>query len=119
MTARWMAGRRARKLAARRRGTKMTDQTTFTLTLDPDLRDRFVAEADATMRHADDVLREFMRDFVERRRAAGGDETEAEIARAVREADDPSADFVEDDTVGDDWLRQRAALVHRIRNGAA
>ena len=92
----------------------MTDETTFTLTLDPDLRDRFVAEADATMRHADDVLREFMRDFVERRRAARGDETEAEIAQAVREADDLATQRVPHRDARARLERQRDAILSRV-----
>jgi len=97
----------------------MTDETTFTLTLDPDLRDRFVAEADATLRHADDVLRDLMREFVARRHTARNAEVAAEIARAMQEADDPSANFVSDDEVGADWLQQRAAIMHRTETDAA
>ena len=108
-----MAGSRKRKLAARRRGTTMTDETTFTLTLDPDLRDRFVAEADATLRHADDVLRELMRDFVERRRAARDTEIEAEIARAVREADDPGTRRVPHREARARLEQQRDAILSR------
>jgi hypothetical protein len=45
-----MADGWARKIPVRRPESTMTDETTFTLTLDPDRRDRFVAEADATPR---------------------------------------------------------------------
>lgn len=40
----------------------------FTMKLEPDLRAEFMAEAEAAHRPASQVLRELMRDFVERQR---------------------------------------------------
>ena len=88
----------------------MTDAATLTLTLDPDLLDSFVAEADAAMRPADDVLRDLVRDFVDRRRSA----RDAEIDQALREADDPRTVFVSDEEVEAEWLRERAQLLRQI-----
>ena len=88
----------------------MTDAATLTLTLDPDLLDSFVAEADAAMRPADDVLRDLVRDFVDRRRSA----RDAEIDRALREADDPRTVFVSDEEVEAEWMRERAQLLRQI-----
>ena len=93
----------------------MADDPTLTLTLDPDLLDSFVAEADAAMRPADDVLRDLVRAFVERQHASRG----AEIDRALREADDPDTVFVSHEEVEADWLRQREALVRHIGDDAA
>lgn len=42
----------------------------FTMKLEPELRDRFMAEAEASHRPASQVLRELMREFVERQRQA-------------------------------------------------
>ena len=88
----------------------MADAATLTLTLDPDLLDSFVAEADAAMRPADDVLRDLVRDFVDRRRSA----RDAEIDRALREADDPRTVFVSDEEVEAEWMRERAQLLRQI-----
>ncbi len=97
----------------------MTDDATLTLTLDAALRDRFVAEADAALRPAEDVLRDLVRDFVARRDAARDAEIRAEIEQALREADDPDARFIGDDDVAADWLRQRAELLQRVGRGPA
>jgi predicted transcriptional regulator len=93
----------------------MADAATLILTLDPDLLDRFVAEADAAMRPADDVLRDLVRDFVDGRRSS----RDAEIERALREADDPRTAFVSDEEVEAEWLRERAHLLRRIDDDAA
>lgn len=93
----------------------MTDAATLTLTLDPDLLDSFVAEADAAMRPADDVLRDLVRDFVRARRSA----RDAEIDHALREADDPRTAFVSDEEVEAEWSRERAHLLRQIDDDAA
>lgn len=41
----------------------------FTMKLEPELRDEFMAEAEACHRPASQVVREFMRSFVEQQRA--------------------------------------------------
>lgn len=46
----------------------MTKAAVFTMKLEPGLRDEFMAEAEAAHRPASQVLRELMRDFVERQR---------------------------------------------------
>ncbi len=92
----------------------MTDEATFTLTLDAELRDRFIAEADAALRPVEDLMRDLMRDFVERRHAARDAEIRAEIQQALREADDPNSEFVSDEEVSADWLEHRDILLRRI-----
>lgn len=42
----------------------------FTMKLEPELRDAFMAEAEAIHRPASQVLRELMREFIERQRQA-------------------------------------------------
>ena len=48
----------------------MSKEAVFTMKLEPELRDQFMAEAKASHRPASQVLRELMREFVERQRQA-------------------------------------------------
>ena len=48
----------------------MPKQAVFTMKLEPELRDEFMAEAEAVHRPASQVLRELMREFVQRQREA-------------------------------------------------
>lgn len=48
----------------------MAKDTVFTMKLEPELRAEFMAEAEAAHRPASQVLRELMREFVQRQRAA-------------------------------------------------
>jgi len=46
----------------------MPKEAVFTMKLEAELRDAFMAEAEATHRPASQVMRELMREFVQRRR---------------------------------------------------
>lgn len=48
----------------------MSKEAVFTMKLEPELRDEFMAEAEAAHRPASQVLRELMREFVQRQREA-------------------------------------------------
>ncbi len=48
----------------------MSKQAVFTMKLEPELRDDFIAEAEAVHRPASQVVRELMRDFIRRQREA-------------------------------------------------
>lgn len=48
----------------------MTKEAVFTMKLEPELRAQFMAEAEAAHRPASQVLRELMREFVQRQRQA-------------------------------------------------
>ena len=48
----------------------MSKEAVFTMKLEPELRDQFMAEAAASHRPASQVLRELMREFIERQRQA-------------------------------------------------
>ena len=48
----------------------MAKEAVFTMKLEPELRDEFMAEAEAAHRPASQVLRELMREFVQRQREA-------------------------------------------------
>jgi hypothetical protein len=66
----------------------MPKEAVFTIKLEADLRDAFMAEAAATHRPASQLVREFMRDFVQHQREAR--EHDAWFRAKVQEAlDDP------------------------------
>ena len=48
----------------------MPKEAVFTMKLEPELRDEFMAEAEASHRPASQVVRELMREFVQRQREA-------------------------------------------------
>lgn len=48
----------------------MSKEAVFTMKLEPELRAEFIAEAEAVHRPASQVLRELMREFVQRQREA-------------------------------------------------
>ena len=48
----------------------MSKEAVFTMKLEPELRAQFMAEAEAAHRPASQVMRELMREFVERQRLA-------------------------------------------------
>lgn len=48
----------------------MTKEAVFTMKLEPELRADFMAEAEAARRPASQILRELMREFVQRQREA-------------------------------------------------
>jgi len=48
----------------------MPEQARLTLTVDTDLRDDFLAEAETAQREAADLIQELMRDFIERQKEA-------------------------------------------------
>ncbi len=48
----------------------MSKQAVFTMKLEPELRAEFMAEAEASHRPASQILRELMREFVQRQRQA-------------------------------------------------
>lgn len=48
----------------------MSKEAVFTMKLEPELRDQFMAEAEAAHRPASQIVRELMREFVQRQREA-------------------------------------------------
>ena len=53
----------------------MSKEAVFTMKLEPELRDAFMAEAQASHRPASQVVRELMREFVDRQQKARHYET--------------------------------------------
>ncbi len=98
----------------------MPKEAVFTVKLEAELRDAFMAEAAATHRPASQLVREFMRDFVQRRREAR--EHDAWFRAKVKEAIDDSRPAIPHDAV----MEETRAIVDRIvgatktrRRGAA
>jgi hypothetical protein len=87
----------------------------FTLKLEADLRDQFMAEAVAAHRPASQLVRELMRDFVKRQRDAREHDAwfRAEVEQSMREADDPKVKRISHEEVASRWRRQPAALLRR------
>jgi predicted transcriptional regulator len=81
----------------------MPKEAVFTMKLEPELRDEFMAEAEASHRPASQIVRELMREFVQRQREAREyDEflrSKVELARLsirsgrVRSNEEVEADF--------------------------
>ena len=69
----------------------MPKEAVFTMKLEPELRDEFMAEADAAHRPASQVVRELMREFVQRQREARTYDAflrrKADVARSSMRAD--------------------------------
>lgn len=101
----------------------MAKEAVFTFKLEADLRDAFMAEAEAVHRPASQLVREFIRDFVKRQQ----EEREydewfrADTEQALREADDPNTKWLTHEEVKERMRIQRASLVARIeaRDAAA
>lgn len=93
----------------------MPKEAVFTLKLEPELRDQFMAAAEATHRPASQLVREFMRDFIRRQDEAREHDAwfRAQVEQAMREADDPAIERLPHENVGTAWRRQRAELVRR------
>jgi predicted transcriptional regulator len=68
----------------------MSKDAVFTMKLEPQLRDAFIAEAAAAHRPASQIVRDLMRDFVQRQREArdyeGFARRKVETARTERQA---------------------------------
>jgi predicted transcriptional regulator len=93
----------------------MPKQAMFTLKLESDLREQFMAEAEAAHRPASQIVRDFMRDFVNQQRAAREHDLwfRAEVKRGLREADDPKVKRIPHEEISAKWLRQRTKMVRR------
>jgi len=96
----------------------MPKEAVFTMKLEPELRDEFMAEAEAAHRPASQIVRELMREFVHRQREAREyDEflrRKVELARAsIRAGRGRSNEEVEAE-----FAARRAELLRRVKNGA-
>ena len=91
----------------------MPKEAVFTIKLEADLRDAFMTEAAATHRPASQIVREFMREFVQRQREAREHEArehEEWFRASVQEALDDPRPGIRHETVIDE-IR---AIIDRI-----
>lgn len=97
----------------------MSDHSVLSVTLEPELRDRFLAAAAMAERSASDLLHDLVQDFVaaEHDGQTYDDWFRAEVEQALREADDPSVRLIRHEEVVDDWERRRRDLEARIGSG--
>jgi len=86
----------------------MPKEAVFTVKLESDLRDAFSAEAAATHRPASELVRGFMREFVQRQREAR--EHDAWFRAKVKEAMDDPRPGIPHDLVMD----ETRAIIDRI-----
>ena len=91
----------------------MLKESVFSMKLESELRNQFMVEAAAIDRPASQLVREFMRDFVQRQRQAREHDAwfRAEVEQSMREADDPDTRRISQEDARSSWRRQRAELV--------
>ena len=92
-------------------------EAVFTLKLEAELRDAFMAEAEASHRPASQIVRDFMRDFVKKQQEERDYEAWelADIERGLAEANDPNTVWYDqEDLVKGRWREQRESLLARI-----
>jgi predicted transcriptional regulator len=86
----------------------MAKEAVFTVKLESDLRDAFAAEAEAALRPASQIVRDFMREFVQRQREAR--EHDAWFRAQVQQAlDDPRPGIPHDAVIA-----ETRAIIDRI-----
>lgn len=86
----------------------MPKESVFTVKLETELRDAFMTEAEATHRPASQIVREFMRDFVQHQREAR--KHDAWFRSKVQEALDETGPRVSHDP----FMDETRALIDRI-----
>ena len=93
----------------------MLKESVFSMKLESELRNQFMVEAAAIDRPASQLVREFMRDFVQRQRQAREHDAwfRAEVEQSMREADNPDTQRIASEDVRAGWRRQRAELEKR------
>ncbi len=92
-------------------------EAVFTLKLEAELRDAFMAEAEASHRPASQIVRDFMREFIKTQQDQRDYDVwlDAELEKAVREADDPNTKwYTQEELQQGRWREQRESLLARI-----
>ena len=98
----------------------MPKEAVFTLKLEPELREQFVAEAQAVHRPASQVMRELMRDYVARQKAERDYDLwfRAEVEQGLRELNDPNVRLIPHEEVEAEWALKRIELLKRMARQA-
>lgn len=92
-------------------GTRMTE-TTFTFRVDAALKEAFSEAAKAHDRPGSQLLRDFMRGYVEK--AEHDAWFRAEVEQGLRELADPNVELIPHEQVEAEWDAERADLLKRI-----
>jgi predicted transcriptional regulator len=88
-------------------------ETTFTFRVDDQLKEAFTKAARANDRPGSQLLRDFMRDYVER--AEYDAWFRAEVEQSLREAEDPNAEWIPHEEVMRKWKIRRAELAQKTK----
>ena len=93
------------------REPEIMPETTFTFRVEQKLKDAFTEAARVNDRPGSQLLRDFMRDYVER---AGHDVWfRAEVEESLKEAADPHVELVPHEEVGRKWQARRGELMKK------
>ena len=86
-------------------------ETTFTFRVGQELKTAFTEAARANNRPGSQLLRDFMRDYVERSEHQAW--FRAEVEQSLREADDPNVEWVPHDEILRSWKAHHAAPIQK------
>ena len=92
-------------------GAPSIPETTFTFRVDETLKSAFTNAAKAHDLPGSQLLRDFMREYVEK--AEHDAWFRAEVEEGLREADDPNAEWVPHEQMKAEWEVRKAALLRR------
>jgi len=97
----------------------MSKDAVFTMKIEPELRDAFMAAAAASHRPASQIVREAMRDFIDKQKKQREYDAWfiAEVEEGLREADDPNTLWLTQEEVEANMERQRQSFLARIKAG--
>jgi len=97
----------------------MPKDAVFTMKIEPELRDAFMAEAAASHRPASQIVREAMRDFIDQQKKQREYDSWfiAEVEEGLREADDPDTVWIPHEEVKANMEAQRQRFLARIKAG--
>jgi len=91
----------------------MSKEAVFTLKLESELRNAFMAEAETVHRSASQLVREFMREFIEHQREHRLHESWFR-GEGLQEATDPSIARIPHHTVQENLKKQRVEWMKRL-----
>lgn len=89
----------------------------FTVKVEADLRAAFVAEAAAIDRPASQLVREYMRSFIEQRRAEREHDTwfRGQVEAGVQQAANPEVERISNEQIKASWRQKRRALTAKAK----
>ena len=95
------------------REPEIMPETTFTFRVEQKLKDAFTEAARVNDRPCSQLLRDFMRDYVER--VEHDVWFRAEVEQSLREADDPNVELVPHEEVVRKWQARRGQLMRKAK----